>query len=92
MRRPAVLVLAAVVAAALAVTTWLVREMRTAQATSGVVAAPALPTPAPPALAPAGAADHLPSRATATAGAPCVPGVSKCGYPSGWRSRISRLR
>jgi hypothetical protein len=70
MRRPAVLVLVAAFAAALAVTTWLVREMRTAQATSGVVAAPALPSAAPPALAPAGAADHLPSRATATPGAP----------------------
>lgn len=69
MRRPAVLVLAAVLLAALAVTTWLVREMRLAQATSGVVAAPTLPAPAPPALAPAGAADHLPSRATATPGA-----------------------
>jgi hypothetical protein len=69
MPRPAVLVLAAVVAAALTVTVWLVAEMRQAQATSGVVAAPALPAPAPPALAPAGAADHLPSRAVATAGA-----------------------
>lgn len=70
MRRPAVLVLLAVVAAALAVTTWLVREMRLAAATGGVAAAPSLPAPAPPALAPAGAADHLPSRATATPGAP----------------------
>ncbi len=70
MRRPAVLVLAAVAAAALALTAWLVREMRHAQATSGVVAAPSLPAPAAPALAPAGAADHLPSRATATQGAP----------------------
>lgn len=70
MRRPAVLVLAAVAAAALALTAWLVREMRHAQATSGVVAAPSLPAPAAPALAPAGAADHLPSRATATPGAP----------------------
>lgn len=70
MRRPAVLVLAAVVAAALVVTLWLLRELRLAQATSGVAAAPALPPPAPPALAPAGAADHLPSRASATAGAP----------------------
>jgi len=70
MRRPAVLVLLAVVLAALAVTTWLVRELRQAAATSGAAAAPALPDPAPPALAPAGAADHLPSRATATPGAP----------------------
>jgi carboxypeptidase family protein len=69
MRRPAVLVLAAVFAAALAVTGWLVRELRHAQATSGVAAAPALPPPTPPALA-SGAADRLPSRATATPGAP----------------------
>jgi len=70
MRRPAVLVLLAVTAAALAVTLWLLRELRQAEATSGVAAAPALALAAAPALAPAGAADHLPSRATATAGAP----------------------
>lgn len=49
MRRPAVLVLAAVVIAALAVTSWLVRELRHAQATSGESATPAPPPPAPPA-------------------------------------------
>lgn len=78
MRRPAVIVLAVVAAAALAVTAWLVRELRHAQATSVVAAAPALPPPGAPALAPAGAADHLPSRATATPGAPgIIEGVVK---------------
>jgi hypothetical protein len=70
MRRPAVIVVAAAFAAALAITVWLVREMRLAAATSGTAAAPIARPEAPPALAPAGAADHLPSRATATAGAP----------------------
>lgn len=70
MRRPAVLVLAAILLAALGLTLWLVREMRVAMATSGTVAAPAEVRPAPPALAPAGAADHLPSTATASPGAP----------------------
>lgn len=70
MRRPAVLVLAAVLLAALGLTLWLVREMRLAMASSGAVAVPAEARPAPPALAPAGAADHLPSAATASPGAP----------------------
>ena len=79
MRRPAILVLAAITVAALLVTLWLVREIRLAHDTSDTAAPPAplastgpgAPT-APPALAPAGAADHLPSRATATPGAPGV--------------------
>jgi hypothetical protein len=70
MRRPAVLVLLAAFGAALLLTVWLTREMRLAASTSGTAAAPISGPTAPPALAPAGAADHLPSRATATAGAP----------------------
>jgi hypothetical protein len=73
MRRPGLLVVAVAFIAALGVTLWLLREMRTAAATSGAVAvpldAPGAPT-APAALAPAGAADHLPTEATATPGAP----------------------
>jgi hypothetical protein len=68
MRRPAVAVVALAFLAALGATAWLVREMKEASATSD---SPGQPS-APPALAPAGAADHLPSRATATAGAPGV--------------------
>ncbi|MBK9516294.1 MAG: carboxypeptidase regulatory-like domain-containing protein [Anaeromyxobacter sp.] len=70
MRRPAVLVLAAVLLAALGVTLWLVRELRTAADSSDVALVPPSQRQAPPALAPEGAADHLPSRATATPGAP----------------------
>jgi len=73
MRRPGLLVVAVAFIAALGVTLWLVREMRVAASSGGPapvpMAAPGLPT-APPALAPAGAADHLPASARATAGAP----------------------
>jgi negative regulator of sigma E activity len=47
MRRPAVLVLVAVAAAALAVTTWLVRELRTASESSADAPAVAPPPGAP---------------------------------------------
>jgi hypothetical protein len=80
MRRPAVLVLAVALGGALLLTLWLVREMRLAVATSGTAAAPISGPTAPPALAPAGAADHLPSRATATPGAPgAVEGMVSAG-------------
>jgi hypothetical protein len=73
MRRPGLLVVAVAFCAALGVTLWLLREMRLAAATGGAVAVP-IDAPgaatAPPALAPAGAADHLPPTAQATAGAP----------------------
>jgi len=49
MRRPAVLVLAAVLAAALLLTLWLVSELRLAASTSGPSAPPAAAQPAPPA-------------------------------------------
>jgi hypothetical protein len=73
MRRAGLWVVLVAFVAAFGVTLWLVREMRQAVATSGAVAVP-INTPggttAPPALAPAGAADHLPASAQATPGAP----------------------
>jgi len=72
MRRRAVAVVAAAFFAALGVTLWLVREMRHAAFTSDAGAPPPGSPTAPPALAPAGAADHLPPVAEATRGAPGV--------------------
>ncbi len=66
MRRPGLVVVAVAFIAALGVTLWLLREMRLAAATTGAVAVP-LDAPGAPtavaALAPAGAADHLPAEA-----------------------------
>lgn len=73
MRRPGLLVVAVAFIAAFGVTLWLVREMRVAASSGGPAPVPMGapgPSTAAPALAPAGAADHLAASARATAGAP----------------------
>ena len=69
MNRRALAVLAVVILAALAATVWYAREVRRAAESSGDEQSARRPVTAPPALAPAGAADHLPDKVTATPGA-----------------------